>query len=546
MVTIEELKLGNRTLEALKFLLEQITELETVVGQIDISEIKDANTLTKEQIATLQDVKSVVEAISSDLNLKKSDFDEKKQNFDINMSAFINDKADFDEKKADFDSKNNTALSNFAFISSNVEKINSTSALLAEATTILETIKPMEQRTQEALDAIANSQAKFDELGALKTSLLELKKSLENITTTGLITDTKVSTIQTYSSKKIEDLVNNAKTTLTADINNQKQSIITLDGKINSTQNSFNNLASSVSNALSQKIDKNDAYTKQESDRKFLKIGDYGLGEIDNMPILQNIDDMTTSTGFYRAVENQTSGTFPKPYGGSKHAHVIVERVDANWIKQTIVQISQDGTKQIFYRTNNRDRGWHPWKEVVTADGYNLDILKEATSNSSSNTLVKRDVNGDFVGRWITADHFLMRTEAQDKNLDANSEICFRNAQASKNSPSHMRFATLAKFKEALGLSRGSVGASGWVGLPTGLILQWGQIQNLGVGEKKDVLYPIVFPNWTLSVVATPGLPSPNNGISSLHINGFFKEKFTIQNTDTNSVYPAYWIAIGY
>ena len=264
------------------------------------------------------------------------------------------------------------------------------------------------------------------------------------------------------------------------------------------------------------------------------------------MPILQNIDDMTTSTGFYRAVENQTSGTFPKPYGGSKHAHVIVERVDANWIKQTIVQISQDGTKQIFYRTNNRDRGWHPWKEVVTADGYNLDILKEATSNSSSNTLVKRDVNGDFVGRWITADHFLMRTEAQDKNLDANSEICFRNAQASKNSPSHMRFATLAKFKEALGLSRGSVGASGWVGLPTGLILQWGQIQNLGVGEKKDVLYPIVFPNWTLSVVATPGLPSPNNGISSLHINGFFKEKFTIQNTDTNSVYPAYWIAIGY
>ena len=243
MVTIEELKLGNRTLEALKFLLEQITELETVVGQIDISKIKDANTLTKEQIATLQDVKSVVEAISSDLNLKKSDFDEKKQNFDINMSAFINDKADFDEKKADFDSKNNTALSNFAFISSNVEKINSTSALLAEATTILETIKPMEQRTQEALDAIANSQAKFDELGALKTSLLELKKSLENITTTGLITDTKVSTIQTYSSKKIEDLVNNAKTTLTADINNQKQSIITLTGKINSTQNSFNNLA---------------------------------------------------------------------------------------------------------------------------------------------------------------------------------------------------------------------------------------------------------------------------------------------------------------
>nr|DAS95288.1 MAG TPA: putative tail fiber protein [Caudoviricetes sp.] len=269
-----------------------------------------------------------------------------------------------------------------------------------------------------------------------------------------------------------------------------------------------------------------------------------GIGA-DNAPVISNLDDTTMLAGFWRTNE-QTTGTFPKPYGGSRHAHVIVERVDANWIKQTIVQISQDGTRPIFYRTNNRDRGWHPWKEVVTADGYNIDILKEATSNSSSNTLVKRDVNGDFVGRWITADHFLMRTEAQDKNLDANSEICFRNAQASKNSPSHMRFATLAKFKEALGLSRGSVGASGWVGLPTGLILQWGQIQNLGVGEEREIMFPIVFPNWTLSVVATPGLPSPNNGIYSVHINGFFKEKFTIQNTDTDSAYPAYWIAIGH
>ncbi|WP_148800571.1 tail fiber protein [Campylobacter concisus] len=266
MVTIEELKLGNRTLEALKFLLSQITELETAVSQINISEIKEANTLTKEQIATLQDVKSAVEAISSDLNLKKSDFDEKKQNFDTNMSAFRSDKADFDEKKADFDSKNNTALSNFAFISDNVEKINSTSALLAEAKTVLEAIKPMEQRTQAALDTIVNSQAKFAELEALKTTLLELKRSLENISTTGLITDTKVSTTQTYSSKKIEDLVNNTKTALTADIesktdslttimNNQKQSITTLDGKINTTQGNLNNLATSVSTTLSQKVD---------------------------------------------------------------------------------------------------------------------------------------------------------------------------------------------------------------------------------------------------------------------------------------------------
>ena len=203
MVTIEELKLGNRTLEALKFLLSQITELETAISQINISEIKDANTLTKEQIVTLQDVKAAVENIKTELSFKKSDFDEKKQNFDTNLSTFRNDKADFDEKKADFDSKNNTALSNFAFIASNVEKINKTSDLLAEAKSILETIKPIEQRAQTALETLANSQSKFAELDALKATLLELKRSLENISTTGLINDTSTSTTTTYSSTKI-------------------------------------------------------------------------------------------------------------------------------------------------------------------------------------------------------------------------------------------------------------------------------------------------------------------------------------------------------
>lgn len=206
MVTIEELKLGNRTLEALKFLLSQITELETAISQINISEIKDANTLTKQQIVTLQDVKAAVESINTELSSKKTDFDEKKQNFDTNLSTFKNDKADFDEKKADFDSKNNTALSNFAFISSNIEKINKTSDLLAEAKAILEQIKPIEQKAQTALETLANSQSKFTELETLKATLLELKRSLENISTTGLINDTGTSTTTTYSSVKINTL----------------------------------------------------------------------------------------------------------------------------------------------------------------------------------------------------------------------------------------------------------------------------------------------------------------------------------------------------
>ena len=174
-------------------------------------------------------------------------------------------------------------------------------------------------------------------------------------------------------------------------------------------------------NQFLKKTDKIDAYTKQESDSKFLKIGDYGLGGLDNMPVLQNIDDTTTPTGFYRAIENQTSGTFPQPYGGSRHAHVLVERVDINWIKQTIVQISQDGTKPIFYRTNNRERGWHPWKEVVTG-------TKDAAA--TANTIVQRDANGDFAGRFISADHFRLRTQQQNNLFHNGCDLLFRTSSA--------------------------------------------------------------------------------------------------------------------
>lgn len=543
MVSIEELKLGNETLEALKFLLSQITELETAISQINISEIKDANTLTKEQIATLQDVKNAVETINSDLSLKKSDFDS-------NMSAFRNDKADFDEKKADFDSKNNTALSNFVFISDNVEKINSTSALLAEAQAILEAIKPMEQRTQAALDTIANSQAKFDELEALKTTLLELKKSLESITTTGLITDTKVSAFQTYSSKKIEDLVSNAKTALTTDMNNQQQSITTLDSKINSVQNNVDSLGLGVSSALSQKIDKNEAYTKQESNSKFLKIGDYGLGGLDNMPVLQNIDDTTTPTGFYRAVENQTSGTFPQPYGGSRHAHVLVERVDANCIKQTITEISSIDTPSVYYRTNKSNDGvWGEWKEIV---------IGKASAVSSANSIVARDANGDFAGRFISAEHFRLKPPTQNNLFGESSEILFRGgASEDANyvravSGTYMLKALLGArgdgiFFQGINENKGEKGEAtfGYVRLPGGVLLQFGISHRMNPGETREQYFPVAFPTHCLCVLVSVHWPIPNDGVMAAQNNAHDNAKFVMQNRDTNSSMHIAWMAIG-
>lgn len=344
MVTIEELKLGNRTLEALKFLLEQITELEAAVNQIDMSELKSTNELTKEQITTLANVKEAVERINSELLAKKADFDDKKQNFDSNMSAFRLDKADFDDKKADFDAKNTQALSNFAFISSNVEKINSTSSLLTEAKAALAEIKPIEQRTQAALEVIANSQAKFAELDVLKATLLELKKSLESISVTGLINDSSIGETTTYSSKKIavslstkldisekEAMFSGGKiktellpkinadtlsgktasefelksesttkiSTLTQNIGQLNQKVTTLETtKINSNLMGANNGIATLNGAGKIPSNQVDAYTKTESDNRFLKKTD----KIDAYTKQESDDKFALKTELLKAI----------------------------------------------------------------------------------------------------------------------------------------------------------------------------------------------------------------------------------------------------
>ena len=346
MVTIEELKLGNRTLEALKFLLSQITELETTISQIDISEIKDANTLTKEQIATLQDVKNAVETINSDLSLKKSDFDEKKQNFDNNINAFKNDKADFDEKKADFDSKNSTALSNFAFITSNVEKINSVSALLAEAKNVLETIKPIEQRTQAALNIIANSQAKFAELDALKTTLLELKRSLENISTTGLINDDSASTTTTYSSTKINALTQGGLKEADASENNT-------GGKLVKRNAQGNIYATNVYLNAPTKAEVSDIKTSLATDKWRFIVRDTGEGLLRSMSIKDFISSQEVDA--YKKSESDDKYLAKSEASTDNISNTLVKRGTDKNISANNIKISDTGSDIEMVRDIEKD-----------------------------------------------------------------------------------------------------------------------------------------------------------------------------------------------
>lgn len=222
MVTIEELKLGNKTLEALKFLLLQINELDVILNELNFEELREANNQAKTQIEVLNNIKTLV-----------------------------------------LNTENNT--------------INQANAALTDIRGI-----------------VADFKGKQTEFNALKDSLEALKGSLKKLEATGVINDTDSSLIQTYSSKKIDGLIEGAKTTLA--------------NGIKSNTESLNNLASNVSRALEQKADKTifntfvvkitdglnlkankndipsvtsleatflkktdkiDAYTKKESDKKF-------------------------------------------------------------------------------------------------------------------------------------------------------------------------------------------------------------------------------------------------------------------------------------
>ena len=409
MVTIEELKLGNRTLEALKFLLSQITELETTISQIDISEIKDANTLTKEQIATLQDVKNAVETINSDLSLKKSDFD-------TNMNAFRNDKADFDEKKADFDSKNNTALSNFAFIASNVKKINSVSALLAEAKNVLETIKPIEQRTQATLNTIANSQTKFDELDALKATLLELKRSLENINTTGLINDTSTSTATTYSSTKISTLTQGLLRETDASENNT-------GGKLVKRNAQGNIYATNIYLSDPAKAKVNDIKNSLAADKWRFIVKDTEDAQLRSMSIKDFINSQEVDA--YKKIESDSKYLAKSEASVDNTADTLVRRGADKNISANNIKISDTGSDIEMARDIERD----------AQSPYQLLIRK------SKDEPIKLLNLQNFIGRM---------TFYTQGNIDKAVALCLKKIDAYTKAESDNKFALKIELQKAI------------------------------------------------------------------------------------------------
>ena len=269
MVTIEELKLGNKTLEALKFLLLQINELDVILNELNFEELREANNQAKTQIEVLNNIKilvlnteksieqakALIDSRSDEVNIAKLEIEEAKTNIikakddatliyenisskNERVEQKYNEigeiKKEVDRKFDDIKNIENqsrdianeiTNNKNIILrkIDENVNTLNNTisniNILKNETLQEIATTKAsIDTKANEALSQastaltdirgiIADFRGKQTELNALKASLETLKSSLENLNKSGLINDTQAGIAQTYSSNKINNLL---------------------------------------------------------------------------------------------------------------------------------------------------------------------------------------------------------------------------------------------------------------------------------------------------------------------------------------------------
>ncbi|MBD8791209.1 phage tail protein [Pseudomonas syringae] len=93
-----------------------------------------------------------------------------------------------------------------------------------------------------------------------------------------------------------------------------------------------------------------------------------GLGITDNAPVIENLDAVTTPSGFYRSIQSGTIGTFPP--NASLYAHVLVERNGSTTLKQTYTPVGNgNGAGSIWTRVYNPVSGvWLDWQCLATVD----------------------------------------------------------------------------------------------------------------------------------------------------------------------------------
>lgn len=446
MVTIEELKLGNKTLEALKFLLLQINELDVILNELNFEELREANNQAKTQIEVLNNIKTLVlnteksieqakalvDSRSDEVNIAKREIEDVKTNIikvkdDATLiyenisskSERIEQKYnDIAEIKKEVDKKfddiksietqsrdianeitNNKNIT-LRKIDENVNTLNNTisniNILKNETLQEIATTKAsIDTKANEALSQastsladikaiVADFKGKQTELNALKASLETLKSSLESLNKSGLINDSQAGVAQTYSSNKINNLLQGVLRESDAAEGNTAGKLVkrNAQGNIYATNIYLNATTkaevSDIKNSLatdkwrfivrdtgegllrsmsikdfmsSQEVD---AYKKTESDNRYLAKSDaYGKTESDNKYLAK-----TEGEQLYRKIgdsysNTQTDSLFVKQSSVSENSEYekIVKRTQTGGINVGAISSSISQTeigKDIF------------------------------------------------------------------------------------------------------------------------------------------------------------------------------------------------------
>nr|DAJ80802.1 MAG TPA: tail fiber protein [Caudoviricetes sp.] len=100
------------------------------------------------------------------------------------------------------------------------------------------------------------------------------------------------------------------------------------------------------------------------------------------------------------------------------------------------------------------------------------DFMKKSeynpTNNALANTLVLRDANGDFAGRYVTAGHFRLTAPVQNNIFSKNNEILFRGG--SKDDENYMRAVSFSLLSSTI-LPVGTIITSARATAPDGFLL---------------------------------------------------------------------------
>lgn len=408
MVTIEELKLGNKTLEALKFLLLQINELDVILNELNFEELREANTQAKTQIEVLNNIKRVVlnteksieqvkasiDSRSEEINTTKREIEDAKTNIikakddttliyenisskserieqKYNEIGEIKKGVDrkFDDIKTIEEQSRDMAneITNnkniiLKKIDENINTLNNTiskiSILKNETLQEIATTKAgIDTKANEALNQastaltdirgiVADFRGKQTELNALKASLETLKSSLENLNKSGVINDTTAGIAQTYSSNKINNLLQGV-------LRESDSAESNVNGKLVKRNAQGNIYATNVYLNATTKAEVSDIKSSLATDKWRFIVRDTGEGLLRSMSIKDFINSQEVDA--YGKTESDNRYLAKSEASVDNTASTIVKRDTDKNISVNNIKISDTGSDIEMARDIERD-----------------------------------------------------------------------------------------------------------------------------------------------------------------------------------------------